>query len=136
MGGGPPVLWVGFSNLEIADLSGVNSKLSGDDNGWSDHPLKWPQNLKQAGFLHEIQLLFSLGNLSVITDQSTVQMLLGPVKLSLASQAYRRALRFSTPPSLCLLQDLPIWYNSHILKCLGLCTDDGPIEVMCFASFS
>ena len=46
--------------------------------------LKCLPNLKQEGFLHESHLLFYLGNLSIITAQSIVQMFLVPVKLSLA----------------------------------------------------
>lgn len=72
------MLLVGLCNLQIADLSAVNSKPSEGANLTT--PLKYPQNLKQVGLLHKSQLLFYLDNLSITTDQSTVQMFQAPVE--------------------------------------------------------
>lgn len=43
-------------------------------------PLKCPQNVMPIGFLHKSQFLFYLDNLSIITDQRTVQIFLAPVE--------------------------------------------------------
>lgn len=53
---------LGSATLEIDDLSAVNSKSSGVKMGGLTTHLKCAQNLKQAGFLQESQLLSYLGN--------------------------------------------------------------------------